>query len=140
MASIRQSLYQLLAADLDVIAAGVAARIYHGVTVQDPTLPYVVLQRIGGVRNHASPGGAVGVVESRWQITCWADEPLNADPVAEAVRKALDGYSGTVDTVRIQGTFLENDVDLSQGPTDGSDKPVYGRVLDFLIWYDEATS
>jgi len=106
-----------------VISAGVA-------------LPALVYQQVGGPRDHVTSGPS-GLVESRFQITCWAETYKKADELAAAVRQTLDGYSGIIDSVVIKVIHLLDEADMPGTRPDNKALSRYGRRLDFQIWHKE---
>jgi hypothetical protein len=59
------------------------------------------------------------------------------DATAEAVRKALSGFEGTVGQTRIQGVLMEDEGDIPEFK-DGYDKlRRMGKRQDFNIYFEE---
>ena len=125
-----EGLYAHLAADSGV-AALVSTRIYPLVVPQDVDLPAIAYQRISGPRDHVHEG-ASGLVVARMQVTCHAWSYSGAKALAEAVRAATDGFSGTMGEVSVDAALLVNDRD---GWAQGFESPVVR--LDFMVWYQE---
>ena len=137
MAVIEKALFAHLIADSTVVGL-VEKRIYPNMVPQSAAMPAITYQQISGVRDHVM-AGAVGLVKSRYQINCWAASYSGAKDVSEAVRKQLDGYSGTIDSCEISCIMLDNENDIPQ-VSPGSEKLTrYGKYLDFIIWYKEST-
>jgi hypothetical protein len=75
----------------------------------------------------------------RFQIDCHAATPTAAQAVADAVKLAVDGFSGTVLAVPIGSSALEDERDApaeASVVTTGGAR-VYSRQLDVLIGHAE---
>ena len=125
---------QLADADPIVIRRLWAIQLRQGVD-RWPALTY---QRIGDGRrvwSHAGPGG---LVETRLQLDAWArDTPTDRGAaltahLADALRRALDGFVGRWGTVAVQQVRLD-----SERATYDPDTParLWRRSQDYLIWY-----
>lgn len=87
-----------------VADAGVSAittRVSMSRSNQSDALPRVVLHTISGDHKHHM-AAATGKVITRVQIDCHAATPVGAEALAEAIRQALDGLRGTMNS----GTFV----------------------------------
>jgi len=78
---------------------------------------------------------ASGMVMSRFQFDVWAEDNEQRAVSAEAVRNALDGFIGSVDSVSIDHLSLDNESDTYEDPQHGQERGVYRRRMDFVIWY-----
>lgn len=130
MASIEESLYYKLSHDTNVSAL-VGTRVYPVRFPQSVTLPCLTYQRISTPRLHTHDK-AGGTAHPRFQITAWDDDPKTVKGVVDAVRVCLDGYVGTVQTVKIQA-ILSDDENMSYEP----ESQLYWINLDFIIWHEE---
>jgi hypothetical protein len=95
--SVEAAIYTILKADGTVTAlvGGAASpRIYPIGIPQGKSVPAVVYQQIAGDRPK-STGGTIGFCDALFQVTCWDDDLLGARALADAVRDALDDYTGT---------------------------------------------
>lgn len=135
---IEGAIYYLLAADATVSGL-VGTRIYPNLVPQAASLPAITYQQISGVREHTADG-ADGIVESRFQINCWASTYTGAKSLSDAVRKELDGYKGTVGSRNILFCFLADEDDMPQIAPETDVLQRYGKRLDFIFMYDEALS
>jgi hypothetical protein len=113
------------------ISALVSARVYPVWLPQSPTLPCLTYQRISGSRVRSLTGPS-SLAHPRIQIDCWAATYDGAKTLAEAVRVALDGYSGLMGTVEVFGVIVHGDRDLYDPEVKIS------RVsMDITIWHIE---
>lgn len=134
MATIEEAIYSHLIADAGVSAL-VSSRVYPLTIPQDIALPAIAYQRISGPRTHYHAGPSP-VAQGRYQITCQAETYSASKGLANAVRSALDGYSGAVtsgeESLEIEGAFLVNELDGYEFDTEAETVR-----LDFLILYQE---
>ena len=131
--AIEDALYSLLAAS-GAVASHVGDRIYPVVRPQNSALPAIVYQQISGPRSHAMDGPS-SLVESTWQVSCWAASYTQAEQLMDAVRSTLDGYSGTVAGVDIEGIFLIDVADLYN--TEPKATQTFGKRMDIQVFYQE---
>jgi len=106
----RAGLRAFLLPDSNISAAVGAARIYHMRMPQGIRDASIVYQRISNVGDHHM-GGASGISRPRVQIDCYARDIDTASALADLVKGRLDGYSGLMDTVVVQGCFFETEDD-----------------------------
>lgn len=138
--SIQAALYYHLTNNAGVSAL-VVARVYPaGGVPSSADRPYLTYQKISNVHERHSGGGS-GFAHPRIQVDCWADTLGGADELYEAVRSALDNYSGSMgevgDTVSVSGVFLDGDTESFFPATDASEKGLYRVSMDFIIWHRE---
>lgn len=111
--------------------AAVAGRVYPLRLPAQASLPAVVYQRISGARTYSHHGQAGGVAP-RFQLACWAKRYSEARTTADAVRRKLTGYRGTVDDVRIDGIMIVNEIDRHEAESD-----LYRVLLDAIVQHEE---
>lgn len=105
---------------------------------QRSALPYIVYRSRTHehVHAHDGPGGlAFGV----FLVTCWAETYAEAQTMANAVRRALNGLSkGTHSDVQFEGVFLQGSDDHPDPEIDGGSSSTKGVQLSFLVQYRES--
>lgn len=119
---------EALRAALASVAGG---RVYWGRAEQGAAFPYVVLNRITGIRDYHTRGPS-GYVQSRVQVDCYAETYLAAKGAARSVSAIMNGYSGG----DIQGVFIDSERDLpaeNAGPADY----LFRVSLDLMIHHVE---
>lgn len=121
---------------LEATGVGVATRLYPNILPQNPTLPAIVYQRIATTRVN-SLSGPSGLATPRFQFTCWATTYGGAKVVAEALRAALDGYTGAAGAYAISDAILEDDGDIYEPSIGLEEKEAWGIRLDYIIWHPE---
>lgn len=115
--------------------ARVGVNIYWGKASDAVSKPYIVLNRVSGLRD-TTMDGASGLVASRVQVDCWDTHYLDAKKVARAVEGALSGRRFRQGNTEFRGFFLVAERD----GYDHSDTPdkLFGVSLDFTIWHRSA--
>ena len=138
--SLEAALYAELAADSGV-AAIVGVKIYPAGSVpMSADLPYVTYQKVSNEHvNHQ--GGSSSMARPRMQIDCWAASGKAAVELYEAVRAALDNFSGTMgsgsNTATVKISVLETDSSDFERPGDKGEGSAFRQILEFLIWQVE---
>lgn len=117
------------------VASLVGSRIYPLFARQTAVKPFVIYQRISSERLH-SHSGTSGLARPRCQVRCVAGSYSELRSLATAVRVALDGYQGSVGTMRIDAITLENEIDSEDVAAD-QQANAYSCLLDFFIWHGE---
>jgi len=106
--------YALLAADTDV-AALVSTRIYPESAPQNVTVPYITYE-VSSVEHYHHMVNSSGLKAATVMVDCFAATYIAARALAEKVRLALQGYTGTVTvggaSVVVQMITLEDDSDV----------------------------
>jgi len=100
---IRSAIYTLLLADSTLSA--LTTNISHGIMNQETNMPYVtflVTQDPNYTKDTLSETDEVFL-----SVSCISNNNLNAVAIADAVRGALDGYSGTSESTVIQSCDFE---------------------------------
>ena len=123
----------------DIIGTGDDAMLFQGWADQDATYPYMTFVQISseGVHHLAS---ASGLGHPLFQIDIWSDATATRESLAEAVRTALDGFSGTVSGEDIRSIrLLDRGRDTQEtAEIGGEELPVYRTSIDIEIWHTES--
>jgi len=112
----------------------VGTRIHFVQAPQDTETPYLVFQKISGVREH-SHDGASGLANPRFQFSAFAETYSAAKGVIAALQTALDGYTGTmggVGGVYVGAALYEDENDLGR-----EDSGLFGVSADYFFWHEE---
>lgn len=130
---IEQALHDQLAATTAVTDI-VSTRIYPEMLPENPTLPAITYQRTSGARTQVM-SAASGLAAPHFQVDAWAATYAAVKALATQVRKALDGYTGTLGGTGgvAADIMLLNDIDLLDPETGW-----HRVVMDFEIWHPEA--
>lgn len=123
------------------IATITGGRVFPVPLPQGTEYPAVTFFIVSELRDHTLTE-PTNIARPRVQIDVWTIGRNDMHALSKAVRRALDGFSGTVSGVdpysapfisKLQGVFLENRQELYEPDT----KTQHG-VLDFFVWNDEA--
>jgi len=106
-------------------------QIHFGDRPQGEKLPAVTFDRISGVPWRAM-GQDANLVQSRFQINSYADDPLEAKKVAEQVKNAMNRWSSSSDYVTIESCFVDNEYN-QEVEIGAADKGAYWVGLDVLV-------
>lgn len=117
------------------VSALVGARIYMGITEAGTDYPCLTIERISGQRIVAplmAPADP-GAVDARLQVTAWGRSYYSAKESAEAVRVALERFSGDVN-----GIVVWDIVPGTDGPDlyDG-ELSLHGAPADYIVSHPE---
>jgi hypothetical protein len=132
--TLKSAIYTILFGDATVLALS-GGRITPG---GDPTrgassVTYHRITRVG----EATMDGPDTFVIPRMQINSYAKTDYLAEQLSDAVRKALNGFSGTVDGVAIQYIHLEDEGDLDDYEANNKAVSRHGVRQDYEISYQE---
>lgn len=129
---IEGSLYSFLAGISDVTDI-VEDRIYPQHADQ-PVYPCLIYSLPSQAHDHIVTGSA-GTARARVQFDCWSYSLADCSIAIEAIRQQLQGFQGILGTIEVVGSHLNNELDLSEKPTDGSNRWLYRKTGDYTIRY-----
>lgn len=113
----------------------VSQRIFSGHIPQREDYPAITINEITGGYAHDLSGGS-GFAEPIIQVDAWAKTNASCEAIAEALRGELQGYRGTMgSTTSVRAVVLQNEIDLSETPTDASDTWTFRRTQDYYVNY-----
>lgn len=123
---IRDAIYSILSADTTLTA--LTSRISHGIANQEGNMPYVTFMVYDTDPNPTKDTlSEVDIVYLA--VNCISQNNRNCILIAEAVRSALDGYSGTISSTTIQSITFQKLRDNWM-----PEAKAYQLVLDFQIF------
>jgi hypothetical protein len=93
---------------LDSGSSPATYRIYPRKLPQNPTMGAITYQLITG-ESFESLTGSSGLTFRRFQFDAWSSGYILAKQLAEQIRLALQGFTGTVSGVKITGILKESD-------------------------------
>lgn len=111
-------------------------RIYPIFIPESATLPCITYQTISRPEQQ-SHDGPVHLVNSRIQITSFADHFDDALSVAAAVRESLNGFAGIFENITIQYINVDGGGDVPSVSPDNDQLRRFGRRIDFEVWSEE---
>lgn len=127
--TIEKAIRAILVADSTVKA--ITTRCYPAKIPQDPTYPLILFFKVTGKRDHHLQGPS-GLAHPRFQVEAWATTYDAAKALANAIREALDGYSGTQGTVVIGSILMESERDTYEEAVS-----CHRVIMDFFVWHSE---
>ncbi len=101
----------------------VSTRIYPQAAPQGASLPYVIYD-VGSNPVEAMSGHA-GLTYASFSISCYATTYASVKEISEKIRLALDGWSGTSETVLVRSVIHNNSNDVYGNPKDGSSMGIF---------------
>lgn len=117
----------------------VGTRVYPVIAPMGTPLPLVVYQRTN-VSREQSLAGPVGAPVVSIQLTSYATSYTACKQIAQGIRLAVDGWTGTTQSVTITRTSLESENDGVTVPTDDTQTPFYNVQQSFAFRIQEATT
>ena len=127
--TIEKAIRAILVANNTVKA--ITTRCYPGKIPQDPTYPLIAYYKVTGMRDHHLQGPS-GLAHPRFQVEAWATTYDAAKALANAIRVALDGYTGTQGTVAIGSILMESERDVYEDAVS-----CHRVIMDWFIWHRE---
>jgi len=130
---IEKAIRSVLVADTDVNDL-VSGRIYPYMRQQGQDFPAIVYTLDSTEPAHGL-GGSLSLTRASLAVEQWADVYSDAKELANKVKDALDGYTGTSEGVVIKSCYHDNDsgnVDIS--PI-GMDRGMSSIDSEYVIWY-----
>ena len=120
------------------ITSLVSTRIYPLLAPDTPTYPHIVYT-VFGEGHHHDINGAVGLVDLTMQVDIWAKTVASRSSIGEALRNALDGFTGDMgaENLNIRSCFLGDRTNLFDRDSDTS-TAFYRTSMDFTIWHVES--
>ena len=115
----------------DTTVKAITTRCYPVTIPQDPTYPLILYTKISGMRDHALRG-ASGHAHPRFQVEAWAETYTAAKTLADAIRNALDDYTGTASGTYIASCLIDSERDIYEPEIE-----VYRVVQDYFVWHTE---
>ena len=115
----------------DTTVKAITTSCFYSDIPQGSTYPLILLAKISGVRDHHLRGPS-GHAHPRYQVDSWAATDTAAQALAKAVRKALDGYSGTVVGFKIRSCLHDNERDGYE-----PELKIHKVMQDYMIWFEE---
>lgn len=131
MALLEAALRAKLLADA-AIANLVGTRVSPWPLPQASPMPAITYFRVSGAEG-VTQDGRERTTRARYQVDSWGGSYQAARELEILVRKALNGFKGTVSGVPIQGAFVEESADEFE-----DEGGQYRCPVDVTIWTEEA--
>lgn len=117
------------------VTAIAGTRIHHNIVPQDASRPYVWLRRVAE-NEELTMDGVGELVETDFDVECWAEDNSTVDSLANAVKGRLHGVRGTVSTATVGGIFVQSKDDDYTPRGNYSDDGMHVVALGVKIWHD----
>jgi len=114
----------------------VGTRIYPLLAPASSALPFVVWRRTG-IQRTQTLGTPAGTPRVSVDYTVIATTYNQAREAADAMRRVLDGWGGTVDNTVVEQVSLENEVDDFVTLAGSDQPPSYSVTQSYDIWWRE---
>lgn len=117
----------------------VATRVFPAYVPKGQALPACVYELTSSDPLDTNSGHA-GLTYSRFTIECISNSYSEVKDLAEKVRLAVTGYSGTEASVEITSLRHQGSSDDFTPPADAGERGTHSVVLDFRVGFKSATS
>lgn len=134
--SLKSELQQYLEADDDLNDL-VDRRVFPVELPKGEKLPAVLFSRMPKSPHAHYLSGGAGHSNCLIRTTALGDTYKVADVTGEALRQALQGFSGNMDTVQVDSVVLRDDYDDFYPPITAGEKGTYAVVMIWEILYGE---
>jgi hypothetical protein len=114
----------------------VGTRIYPLLAPASSALPFVVWRRTG-IERTQTLGSPAGTPRVSVDYTVIATTYNQAREAADAMRRVLDGWGGTVENTVVEQVSLENEVDDFVTLAGSDQPPSYSVTQSYDIWWRE---
>ena len=111
------------------LTALVGDRVYPVAAPQGIKPPFCVFLKVSNQRQYSHQGFS-NLEQARLQVSCYADDPLEAKQVAAQVTAAMEAWPGV--NVKAQAVFQDDETDLHD---EYQSTGLYHVSVDFLVWY-----
>ena len=118
------------------VTSVVGTRIFPLLAPASSALPFVTWRRTG-IERTQTLGSPHGVPRVSVDYTVVAATYNQAREAADAMRRTLDGYGGTVDNTVVEQVSLENEVDDFVTLAGSDQPPSYSVTQSYDIWWRE---
>lgn len=119
-----------------VVAEIVGTRISQDVRPQRGNDPAIVINRLTGAHEHDLLGSA-GYAAPTFHVMCFTNRATTANRLRDAVREAMQGFSGVVGDTKFGSITLDDEDHDYIEPLDDSDQGTYARLLVFQVLHLE---
>jgi len=133
MAGIEASIRSILTAESDVTDL-VSTRVYPYMRQQGSVFPAIVYE-LEDTEPQQGLGGFQSLTRCELSISQIAETYAGAKTLAEKVRTALNGYTGTSEGVAIKSLVHDNDIGIVEDSPIGNSRGVSIIDSSYIIWY-----
>tara|TARA_R100000808_G_C2021747_1_gene69600 strand:+ start:48 stop:461 length:414 start_codon:yes stop_codon:yes gene_type:complete len=137
MADIEHALRNRIRSSSDVTDI-VATRVFPIVVPSGQSLPAIVYELVSSDPQESNDGHSA-LTYARFSVDCMAKSYSDVKDLAEKVRLAVTGYSGTEASVVVTSTRHLSSSDEYSPPANAGERGTHHVVLDFRMGYQSAT-
>tara|TARA_R110000824_G_scaffold56857_2_gene155168 strand:- start:3934 stop:4341 length:408 start_codon:yes stop_codon:yes gene_type:complete len=134
MAGIESSIRSILTSDTDVSAL-VSTRVYPYMRQQGSVFPAIVYE-LDDTEPQQGLGGFQSLTRCELTISQIAETYSGAKTLADKVRSALNGYTGTSEGLAIKSLVHDNDTGNVEDSPIGNSRGVSIIDSNYVIWYE----
>jgi hypothetical protein len=118
------------------ITSHVGYRVYPHLAPAVDDLPFISWRRVA-IRREQTLAFPMGVPTVQLEYLIFAESYLESRQIADAMRAALDGFTGSFDNTQVRQTSLESESDEVVA-LDGAELPaVYSVAQTYDVWWQE---
>lgn len=114
-----------------------SARIVQERRLQGTDAPAIAVELSDTESGH-DLGGAAGIRDTYVNASVWARKIADRDAIAEEIRLALHGFSGTLTTIYVKGILIDDNSAFFEPDGTGAQNGWYRQVFRFQVMGDEA--
>lgn len=118
------------------VTSVVGTRIYPLLAPSSSALPFVTWRRTG-IERFQTIGSPGGVPRVSVDYTIIATTYNQAREAADAMRRVLDGYGGSLDNTVVEQVSLENEIDDFVTLAGADQPPSYTVTQSYDVWWRE---
>lgn len=137
MALIEAEFHAHLVGDMDITAL-VATRIFPNKTPVGVTYPCVTYFKVSDIPA-SDMNGCTGLTKARFQVNAWSFDYGNAKAIADAIRKRLGSFRGTMGSTQIDAIQRLDGGDITDKKLAVDSSIPHGVRGDYEVRYREAT-
>lgn len=115
----------------DTISGLVGSRVYPNKLPENVAYPAIRYEQVSGVREYHLRGPS-GRARPRISINAWATKYEDARGLADAIRRRLNGYAGTLGETEVGSIKLESEIDFFE-----DEVKVHRVAQDYMISFKE---
>ena len=118
------------------ITQHIGHRAFYDLAASEDALPFLTFRR-SDITREQTLAFPMGVPSVSVEISIYATTRLQSRKIADAVRAALDGFTGSFDNTQVRQTSLESESDEVVA-LDGAELPtVYSVAQTYDVWWQE---
>lgn len=125
-----------LAATTAITSLVPAARIMQERRPQGQESPAIVVEFTDAEHEH-DLDGAAGIRDTYINVSAWARNVGDRDSIAEQIRLALHGFSGTLTTLRTDGILVDDNTAFFEPDVTGAQNGWFRQVYRFKVMGSE---